>query len=105
MSNPVPPSRVAQLRALAHPGRLSVLRAVVSGPAEGTPVGRIQEQVGLPASTLSHHLADLAKAELVAAARQGTTIRYRVRFDQLRGLTEFLWEDCCGGGCSDPDCC
>ena len=97
-------SRVRQLKALAHEGRLAVLRAVVSGPVEGTPVGQIQTLVGLPASTLSHHLADLAKAELVVATRQGTTIRYRVRFDQLRALTEYLWQDCCGGGCPDPNC-
>jgi DNA-binding transcriptional ArsR family regulator len=104
MLSPILPSRIRQLKALAHPGRLAVLRAVVSGPMEGTPVGQIQVQVDLPASTLSHHLSDLAQADLVEATRQGTTIRYAVRFDQLRALTEYLWQDCCGGGCRDPHC-
>ncbi len=93
-----------QLKALAHAGRLSVVRAVVQGPVEGTPAGVIQAQLGMPASTLSHHLAGLTEAGLLAANRQGTTIRYAARFDQLKALTEYLWQDCCGGGCKDPHC-
>ena len=93
-----------QLKALAHAGRLGVLRAVVHGPMEGTPAGQIQTHLGMPASTLSHHLADLTEAGLLAAVRQGTTIRYAAHFDQLKFLTEYLWQDCCGGGCRDPHC-
>lgn len=93
-----------QLKALGHPGRLSIVRAVVQGPVEGTPAGEIQAQIGMPASTLSHNLADLTEAGLLIAARQGTTIRYAARFDQLKALTEYLWQDCCGGGCRGPHC-
>ena len=93
-----------QLKALAHGGRLAIVRAVVQGPVEGTPAGQIQTRVGLPASTLSHHLADLTEAGLLRASRQGTTIRYAACFDQLRALTDYLWQDCCGGGCRDPHC-
>ena len=77
---------------------------MVQGPVEGTPAGQIQTRVGLPASTLSHHLADLTEAGLLRASRQGTTIRYAACFDQLRALTDYLWQDCCGGGCRDPHC-
>jgi DNA-binding transcriptional ArsR family regulator len=66
-----------QLKALAHPGRLSIIRAVVQGPVEGTSAGQIQSLLGMPASTLSHHLATLADASLVQVAREGTTLRYR----------------------------
>lgn len=93
-----------QLKALGHAGRLSILRAVVQGPVQGTPAGEVQAQVGMPASTLSHHLAGLTEAGLLQATRQGTTIRYAARFDQLRALTDYLWQDCCGGGCKDPNC-
>ena len=93
-----------QLKALAHQGRLSVVRAVVQGSMEGTPAGQIQAHLGMAASTLSHHLADLTEAGLLTAARQGTTIRYAARFDQLKALTEYLWQDCCCGGCKDPNC-
>ena len=71
---------------------------------EGTPAGAIQGLLGMPASTLSHYLSDLTEAGLLAANRQGTTIRYTARFDQLKALTEYLWQDCCGGGCKDPNC-
>ncbi|MDR3685008.1 MAG: metalloregulator ArsR/SmtB family transcription factor [Geothrix sp.] len=93
-----------RLKALGHPGRLSIVRAVVQGPVEGTPAGEIQAQLGLPGSTLSHHLAELAEAGLLVATRQGTTIRYAARFDQLKALTDYLWQDCCAGGCRDPHC-
>jgi len=88
-----------RFKALGHPSRLAILRRVVRGPAEGTPAGELQADLGIPWSTLSHHLAELAGADLLAAAREGTTIRYAVRFDQLRALTDYLWESCCGGGC------
>lgn len=106
MSHPDPTLQAItkQLKALAHAGRLSVVRAVVQGPVEGSPAGQIQAQLGLAASTLSHHLADLTEAGLLRAERQGTTIRYAARFDQLKALTDYLWQDCCGGGCRDPHC-
>jgi len=89
---------VLRLKALGHPVRLGILRLVVQGPEAGTPAGEIQEQVGIPASTLSHHLGCLAEADLVRAEREGTTLRYRAHFPTLRALTEYLWEDCCSGG-------
>ena len=93
-----------RLKALGHAGRLSILRVVVQGPVDGTPAGEIQAQLGMPGSTLSHHLSGLAEAGLLRAARQGTTIRYAACFDELRALTEYLWQDCCGGGCRDSHC-
>ena len=103
-TDPVLSPITRQLKALAHGGRLAIVRAVVQGPVEGTPAGQIQARVGLPASPLSHHLADLTEAGLLRASRQGTTIRYAACFDQLRALTDYLWQDCCGGGCRDPHC-
>jgi len=98
-----------QLKALGHPVRLSILRRVVQGPVAGTPAGELQSRLDIPASTLSHHLATLADAGLVQVAREGTTLRYRADFGNLRALTDYLWQDCCsGGGASDADpssCC
>lgn len=97
--------RMAQrLKALGHPSRLAILRLVVQGPVSGTPAGEIQARLGLPGSTLSHHLSDLAKAGLVQAAREGTTLRYSACFEALKATTDYLWQDCCGAGCRDPRC-
>lgn len=91
-----------RLAALGHPVRLAILRRVVQGPEEGTPAGEIQAHLGIPASTLSHHLATLAEADLITAERQGTFLRYRAEFVTLKTLTAFIWEDCCGAG---KGCC
>lgn len=88
----------SRLKALGHPVRLSILRRVVQGPETGTAAGDIQDHVGIPASTLSHHLACLAEADLVRVEREGTFLRYRADFGILRGLTDYLWQDCCAGG-------
>jgi len=93
-----------RLKSMGHPARLSILRLVVQGPVGGTAVGEIQEKLGIPGSTLSHHLADLTQAGLLKPARQGTTIRYAARFDHLKALTEYVWDNCCGGGRRDCDC-
>ena len=96
-----------RMKALGHPVRLAILRLVVQGRPEGTPAGDIQERVGIPASTLSHHLACLAGTDLLLVAREGTTLRYRAHFDLLHQLTQYLWEDCCkaGQGCEDGSTC
>lgn len=96
--------QVQRLKALGHVARLSLVRRVVQGPVEGTPAGELQTGLGIPASTLSHHLAELTRAGLLRAVRQGTTIRYAACFAELRELTAYVWEDCCGGGDRDPQC-
>jgi DNA-binding transcriptional ArsR family regulator len=45
-----------QLEALGNPTRLQVYRTLVRAGHAGLPVSRVQERLGIPASTLSHHL-------------------------------------------------
>jgi ArsR family transcriptional regulator len=45
-----------QLEALGNPTRLRVYRALVRAGDGGLSVGRLQEKLGIAASTLSHHL-------------------------------------------------
>jgi ArsR family transcriptional regulator, arsenate/arsenite/antimonite-responsive transcriptional repressor len=91
-----------QLGALGHPVRLSILRFIVQGDAEGTPAGEIQEKLDVPASTLSHHLHRLTASGLLKSRRDGTFLYYRADYEELKGLTSYLWEDCCKRGKS---CC
>ena len=92
-----------QLAALGHPVRLSILRFVVQGGPEGTAAGDIQAHVDMPASTLSHHLKRLVDAGLLSARGEGTYHYYSPDFPALRGLTDYLWEDCCKRG--SKACC
>lgn len=92
-----------QLAALGSPVRLSILRLLVQGDPEGTPVGDIQAKVDIPWSTLSHHLDRLSSARLLRARPDGKFIFYRADFSALRALTDYVWQDCCKGGAKD--CC
>jgi len=91
-----------QLSALGHPVRLKILRYVVQAGSDGASAGDIQGHVDLPASTLSHHLKRLVDADLVSTRYEGTFHYYAAVYPVLRGLTDYLWEDCCKrgkGGC------
>jgi ArsR family transcriptional regulator, arsenate/arsenite/antimonite-responsive transcriptional repressor len=92
-----------QLAALGHPVRLAVLRFVVQGGPDGTSAGDIQAHVDLPASTLSHHLKRLVDSGLLTSRSEGTYHYYAPEFGSLRGLTDYLWEDCCKRG--QTKCC
>jgi len=87
-----------QLSALGHPVRLKILRFVVQAGTDGASAGDIQGHVDLPASTLSHHLKRLVDAGVVSARQEGTFHYYAADYGALRGLTEYLWEDCCKRG-------
>lgn len=91
---------VSALAALAHPVRLRIFRAlVVSGPAGLTP-GVMQEGLGIPATTLSFHLKELARAGLVHAERASRNLMYRAVYEEMNSLVAYLTENCCqGAGC------
>jgi DNA-binding transcriptional ArsR family regulator len=93
-----------QLAALGHPVRLAVLRFVVQGGHEGTSAGDIQDHVDMPASSLSHHLKRLVDAGLMTTRLEGTFHYYAPEFKALRGLTDYVWEDCCKRG-NGKTCC
>jgi len=93
-----------QLSALGHPVRLKILRFVVQAGPDGAAAGEIQSHVDLPASTLSHHLKRLLDAELLSSRGEGTFHYYSAIYGSLRGLTDYLWEDCCKRG-GKSGCC
>ena len=96
------PDPAERFRALGHPARLEILRCLVQGPAGGSAAGDIQLRLGIPASTLSHHLATLSAAGLVGVLRRGTFLLYRAELGNLRQLTDFLWQDCCSVASREP---
>jgi ArsR family transcriptional regulator len=95
-----------QLAALGHVARLSILRAVVQAGPEGTTTTELQERLEIPWTTLNHHLDRLVGAGLVIARREGKSVHHTADYEALRGLTDFLWEDCCKRGKgSAKGCC
>ena len=90
-------SAVTALHALAQDTRLSVFRMLIQAGSDGLIAGAIAERLGVPASTMSHHLANLEAAGLVTATRDGRLINYVADYAGVRDLLAFLVEDCCGG--------
>lgn len=95
---------IVALAALAQETRLAIFRALVRAhsPKEGEgglAAGDIAEALGVPPATLSFHLKELAHAGLVSSRRDGRSIVYKADLGAMRGLTEFLLEDCCQGAC------
>lgn len=89
-----------QLEALGNATRLQVYRSLVRAGDGGLPVGRLQEKLGIPASTLSHHLQRLIATGLVSQERQATTLICRANYPAMTGLVGFLVDECCAdAGC------
>ena len=63
---------------------------LLSAHPEGLIVGDIQSELGIPASTLSHHLEKLKPEELVTVERRGTFLWYRVNVATLQEVLGFL---------------
>ena len=85
------------LAALAQETRLAVFRLLVEAGPEGLCAGDIGARLGVPAATLSFHLAQLANASLVDARQQSRFIFYSANFEAMNGIVGFLTENCCGG--------
>ena len=83
------------LEALGNPTRLAIFRLLVRAGQAGLPVGRIQQRLEMPASTLSHHLKALCAAGLVRQKRERTTLICTADFKLMRGLVDFLVAECC----------
>ena len=81
--------------ALGAEHRLQIVRLLLSAHPEGMVVGEIQEELGLSASTLSHHLDKLKNEELVTVTRESTFLRYRANAEVLQEVLTFLFAECC----------
>ncbi len=85
----------AHLEALGNPTRLRIFRALVRAGHNGLSVGKLQTRLDIAASTLSHHLKTLLVVGLITQERQSTTLICRATYDLMRGLVDFLVEECC----------
>jgi DNA-binding transcriptional ArsR family regulator len=98
-------SRYADMfAAMGAEPRLRLVRLLLSAHPQGLVVGELQAELGIAASTLSHHLEKLKIEGLVSVAREGTFLRYRADTDALRELLGFLYTECCSRtGVSPPE--
>jgi ArsR family transcriptional regulator, arsenate/arsenite/antimonite-responsive transcriptional repressor len=81
--------------AMGTEARLRILRLLLSAHPEGMVVGEIADDLGIPASTLSHHLEKLRHESLVEVRRNGTFLHYTANTSALQELLGFLYAECC----------
>ncbi|MFN5901721.1 MAG: ArsR/SmtB family transcription factor [Novosphingobium sp.] len=93
---------IRALAALAQEHRLATFRLLVQAGAEGIAAGALAEQVGLPASSMSFHLAQLSHAGLVTQRRQSRSIIYSADYAAMGALMGYLTENSCGGASCAP---
>ncbi len=86
------------LAELGHNTRLLIFRYLVKVGSEGAPVGQIQEKLGVPGSTLSHHINRLVSVGLIRQVRESRTLYCVPQFDILKEIIEFLLAECCSEG-------
>lgn len=89
------------LAALGHEARLHLYRTLVQAGPDGLTVGAIGQHLGLPASTLAHHLSALVDAGLVVQERQGRSVINRADYGVMNATISFLTEQCCTGMSAD----
>lgn len=97
-----PEEAVQGFAAVASEPRLAVLLTLVRAGEEGLNVGEIQQRVGLPASTLAHHLKFLAAGGVIEQVRQGRTVLNRAAYGRIEALAAYLLDECCADAARAP---
>ncbi len=99
---------IAALAALAHEHRLAAFRLLVEAGPNGLSAGRVAERLGIPPSSLTFHLQQLFRAELITQRRLSRQLIYATNFATMNSLLAYLTENCCGqgdrAGCATAAC-
>ena len=89
-------SRYADMfAAIGAEPRLRIMRLLLAAHPEGMVVGDISDELGIPSSTLSHHLDKLKNEDLAKVRRDGTFLWYTADCEGLQELLGFLYAECC----------
>ncbi len=81
--------------AIGTGARLEIMRLLLAAHPGGMIAGEIQDELDMPASTLSHHLDKLKNEGLAVVKRESTCLRYTANAESLRELLRFLYAECC----------
>lgn len=93
---------VTALSALAQDNRLDVFRLLVQAGPKGMAAGELAEKLKLAPNTLTFHFDRLRNAGLISVRRDGRSMIYAVRIEQMNALLGYLTENCCNGS---PEIC
>lgn len=85
------------LAQLGNITRLKIFRLLVKAGRDGLSVGEIQEELGVPNSTLSHHISKLTQLDLVQQKREGRVLHCTANYALLDAVISALKNQCCLG--------
>ncbi len=92
---------IRSLAALAQEMRLRIFRALVVAGNDGLTPSDLAEQLKVASNTLSFHLKELTRSDLIGHERQGRNLIYRASFATMNELLGYLTDNCCqGAACS-----
>lgn len=102
-TNPRLASRVAVIKALAHPSRLIIAEALQGGPVC---VGDLEKLIGADMSTVSKHLSLMRGVGLVTCERRGVQVFYQLACVCLPDFLRCVDELCPpSSGAAEGACC
>lgn len=83
------------LKDLGHPHRLRIFKRLVKAGFNGLPVGVLREDLGIPNSSMTHHISSLVKAGLIVQERRGRVLQCVPKYGRLWDVISFLQSECC----------
>lgn len=91
------------LAALGNRTRLRIFKLLVRAGREGTNIGTLQKHLGIPATTLAHHLSTLAQASLIEQERRGREVICTSNYKALNDVLTYVKAECCAGLAADEE--
>jgi DNA-binding transcriptional ArsR family regulator len=85
------------LAQLGNLTRLRIFRLLVKAGIDGLSVGKIQEELKIPGSTLSHHITKLVNLNLIRQEREGRVLHCKANYELLDDVINELKDQCCMG--------
>ena len=85
------------LAAFGSRTRLRVFKALVRAGRDGANVGTLQKHLGVPPTTLAHHLATLTETGLLLQERRGREVICTANYNALNDVLEYVRAECCAG--------
>lgn len=85
---------VKRLAELGNGTRLAIIRYLVHEGPNGVPVGQVQKALGVPPSTLSHHIARLVSAGLLRQERDSRTLYCHAEISAIDALASYIRSAC-----------
>lgn len=85
------------LAALGNRTRLRIFKLLVRAGPEGANISTLQRLLRIPPTTLAHHIASLAQANLMRQERRGREVICTADYKALFAVLAYVKDECCAG--------